>query len=79
MVDGADVAAIDKAVDEAVKKKNGHPSMIVLDTVKGNGVSCVATMENNHCIGFTNDLYLDAKKEISGQAEQLGVKIEWLK
>lgn len=38
MVDGHDVAAIDAAID-AAKTVSGKPHMIILDTVKGKGIS----------------------------------------
>ena len=30
--------------------------MIVLDTVKGAGISCIEEIENNHCIGLPQEL-----------------------
>jgi len=38
-VDGHDVAAISDAIKQAKAARNGKPSMIVLDTIKGKGVS----------------------------------------
>lgn len=40
-VDGHDVAAIAAAIDEAKARKNGKPTMICLETVKGKGVSFI--------------------------------------
>lgn len=77
-VDGTNVNQIKKAVDDAVNHKNGKPSMIILDTIKGQGVTCVSSMKNNHCIGFGQELYKQSKEELESQAEQLGVNIKWL-
>ena len=38
-VDGHDVAVISDAIKQAKSAGNGKPSMIVLDTIKGKGVS----------------------------------------
>ncbi|HWQ78354.1 MAG TPA: transketolase [Anaerovoracaceae bacterium] len=48
-VDGHNVEEISKAITAAKKKNNGKPSMIVLDTVKGKGVSFIeAQCTANH-------------------------------
>lgn len=39
--DGNDTDAIDKAIEQAKNSKNGKPKMIILNTVKGKGVSFV--------------------------------------
>lgn len=77
-IDGRSVRRIDKAVNDAVNCKNEKPTMIILDTIKGQGIDCVASMKNNHCIGFGQELYAQSKKELEKQAEQLGVDIKWL-
>jgi len=47
-VDGHDVDAIDSAITDA-KSKKGKPSMIILNTLKGKGVSFLeAKWQNNH-------------------------------
>jgi transketolase len=46
-VNGHDPAAIDAAIVEA-KKQNERPSMIVLDTIKGNGWSEIAGTTGSH-------------------------------
>lgn len=77
-VDGSSVSQIEQAVGHAVNHKNGKPTMIILDTVKGQGVACVSSMKNNHCIGFGQGLYQQSKEELEKQAEQLGVNVKWL-
>lgn len=54
-INGQDVAEIWQAVENA-KKESGRPSCIVLNTVKGAGVSCVEEIEYNHHIVLEGDL-----------------------
>lgn len=75
LVDGSSVAAISAAVKRAVEEPDGRPSMIVLDTVKGAGVPCVAEMSNNHCIAFPKKLYEESMASLRKQAEELGVEL----
>lgn len=77
-VDGSDVMQIKESIGKAIADRNGKPSMIILDTVKGQGISCICDMENNHCIGFGQELYEKSAEELENQAVQLGVKIRWL-
>lgn len=78
-VDGGNVIEIQQAIQQAVNEKNGKPTMIILNTVKGNGVKCVSDLANNHCIGINAQMYETAKVELDRQAKELGVEIEWLK
>ena len=78
LIDGSSVTQINETVGNAIEYKNGKPTMIILDTIKGYGVSCVSSIKNNHCIGFSQNLYLQAKGELETQAEQLGVNLKWL-
>lgn len=48
-VDGSDVAQIYEAI-QAAKAVKGHPSVIVLDTIKGQGVKFVEDIMMNHHI-----------------------------
>lgn len=75
LVNGADVMAISKVIRNAVENPNGKPSMIVLDTIKGAGVPCVANMDNNHCIGFPDYLLQNSLDSLKDQAAELGVEI----
>ena len=50
-VDGHDVGAVDRAV-AAAKANTGRPSMIVLNTVKGNGCAFAAGVPGNHHMNF---------------------------
>lgn len=75
LIKGNDVTAIQKAVQYALENKNGKPTMIVLDTIKGAGIHCVEEIKNNHCIGFPTEMYEKAKVELFAQAEELGVKL----
>ncbi|WP_312612960.1 transketolase [Oscillibacter sp.] len=75
VVNGGDVLAIQKAVEAAVTEKNGAPTMIVLDTVKGAGVTCVSQMANNHCIGFPGALLEQAMEELIARGRALGMEV----
>lgn len=75
-VDGSNTLEIHKAVSEAVGRKDGKPSMIVLDTEKGHGISCVAELPNNHCIGFPDDMIAKATEELKKQSSELGIDFE---
>ena len=71
LVKGNDVSSIQKAVTAAVQSPNGKPTMIVLDTVKGEGAACIMQMKNNHCIGFPEELKQQVLEEFSQKAQQL--------
>ena len=75
-VKGNDVLAIQEAVQKAVEEPNGKPTMIVLDTVKGQGAHCIMDMANNHCIGFPEELEEKVRQELREQGEKLGVEVE---
>lgn len=63
-VDGHDHAAIDAAIKTA-KKQKGKPSCIVLDTVKGKGVSFYETMGLGvHSTNVSDEQYELALKEL---------------
>lgn len=60
-VNGADVEAIDKAVNEKVE---GAPKCIVLDTIKGQGVKYFEELKANHHIRFNDEMKEILKVEI---------------
>lgn len=63
-VDGHDHAAIDAAIKTA-KKQKGKPSCIVLDTVKGKGVSFYETMGLGvHSTNVSDEQYAKALEEL---------------
>lgn len=74
-VQGTDVIAIQAAVQNAVEHPNGKPTMIVLDTVKGQGATCIMEMANNHCIGFPDALREQVMEELREQGAKLGVEV----
>lgn len=60
------------AIIESIKNvKNGmsegKPSVIILDTVKGAGISYIEEIENNHCIGVPNDLAKKCIEELANK------------
>ncbi|MBO5011676.1 MAG: transketolase [Elusimicrobiaceae bacterium] len=71
LVKGNDVTSIQKAVSYALNNPNGKPSMIILDTVKGEGAECIARLSNNHCIGFPEELQRQVQQELDEKARQL--------
>lgn len=69
-VDGHDVAAIDQAIERA-KEQKGKPSMIVLDTVKGNGWSKSENQIGSHSRGFTAAEKQEAIAEMEAEIERI--------
>lgn len=62
-VNGSDLSAIDHAVEKARNLK-GAPSVIVLDTIKGQGIPCIENMANNHHITIDAKLKAELEKEL---------------
>lgn len=75
-VKGTDVEAIQAAVNGYIQNPNGKPSMIVLDTVKGQGAQCIMSMANNHCIGFPDELKNKVMEELREQGKNLGMEVK---
>lgn len=74
-VKGNDVTAIQNVLLQAYNSRNGKPSMIILDTVKGEGSKIIMEMTNNHCIAFSDELKVKVLSELNRQAFELGIKI----
>ncbi len=55
VVNGNDVVAIDKAIDQAKQRVN-QPSVIILNTTKGQGLPFVEAMASNHHIAIDEDI-----------------------
>ncbi len=55
-VKGRDIGGLRDKIHEIFEHPNGRPSMLLLDTVKGAGITCVEALENNHCIGVPEKL-----------------------
>lgn len=67
VVDGHDVEAIFTAIEEA-KKSTDRPSMIILDTMKGRGVSFIeGAKEQNHHMDISEEQKLQALSELEQQ------------
>lgn len=58
-VDGHDVDAISKAIDNA-KKIKGKPSMIILDTIKGKGAYFCENMVASHNMNISEEMWKKA-------------------
>lgn len=76
LVKGDDVTSIQNAVLSAITNRCKKPTMIVLDTVKGQGLECISRMNNNHCIGFSDELKSEAMSELCERGKQLDMKVE---
>lgn len=63
-IDGHDCEAIGRAIDQA-KAEKGQPSMIILDTVKGRGLSFAEEAGvANHSMSITAEQYAQGMKEL---------------
>jgi len=69
-VKGNDIAAIYNAI-QAAKAAVGKPSVIVLDTVKGQGYPFVELQESNHHLRFSEQDHLSAEAEIKALEAKL--------
>ncbi len=58
-VDGHDIGAVQDAVEKALQN-TGSPSMIVMNTKKGNGCPFVMDQEFNHHVQFTKEQMAEA-------------------
>jgi len=66
-VDGHDCDAIDKAIRKAKNTKNGKPTAIILETVKGKGVKYIEALgAANHNIPMTEADLAKALAELEG-------------
>ena len=69
-IDGHNVEAIDNAVENA-KKEQERPSVIVLNTVKGNGWSSVANTVGCHSLNVGQEQMEDALAEMNKAMEEI--------
>lgn len=66
VADGHDIEEIDNAVAEA-KKNRGKPTMIILNTVKGKGVTlCENNMIGSHSMTISKEQHRHALEELKG-------------
>lgn len=70
--DGHDVAAIDAAVSKA-KTVKGKPHMIILDTVKGKGISFAEGEITNHSMTISKEMYDSEMKLLCTGGERDGL------
>lgn len=75
LVQGDNPAAIQKVLQYTVDQKNGKPTIIILDTVKGAGISAISELSNNHCIGFGDALFEKSFAELEAQGRNLCVEV----
>lgn len=65
-IDGHSIEKIVDALDEMKSQKNGKPKCIVLDTVKGKGVSYMEDVAEWHGVAPNDEEYKQAIEEITG-------------
>jgi transketolase len=65
-IDGHSMEAIVETLDEIRELKNGKPKCIVLDTVKGKGVSYMEDIADWHGVAPNDEEYSQAMEEIAG-------------
>lgn len=65
-IDGHSMEAIVETLDEIRELKNGKPKCIVLDTVKGKGVSYMEDIAEWHGVAPNDEEYKQAIEEIAG-------------
>lgn len=70
VVKGDNLSEIDLAIKNA-KRTHGVPSLIILDTIKGQGLSCIEQMTNNHHVVITEAIKEEIMKELHMIEEQL--------
>lgn len=68
-VSGCDISSIDQAIQKA-KENRLSPSVIVLDTIKGQGLKCIETMMNNHHVAITENLKNKIIKELEDMEDK---------
>ena len=69
-VNGHDVKAISDAISAAKEMKNGKPAMIVMDTVKGKGISFIeAEGAANHSMSISKEQVKLALAELNGEVQ----------
>ena len=73
-IKGTDVLAIQKAVHKAITCPNHKPTMIVLKTIKGEGIKCIMDLKNNHSIVLSDELRNQAMEELRQQAKKLDME-----
>ncbi len=69
-VDGHDIGQIIAAIDQA-KTIKGKPTLIILDTIKGKGVSFAENTPTYHNGTFDEAKYAQAKAELDAQKETI--------
>lgn len=68
VVNGHRVDEIDRAIDNA-KKLKGMPHMIIMDTVKGKGITFAENIVTNHSVTINEDQFLEAYEALNESGE----------
>lgn len=77
LVEGTNVKAIQRCIVDALDSLDDKPTMIVLQTVKGQGAKCIMEMTNNHCIGFSENIRKETICDLQEQAAKLGMEVSF--
>lgn len=70
VADGHQVSEIDRAIDNA-KKIKGVPHMIILDTIKGKGISFAENIVTNHSVTVSEEQFTQAYEALKRRGETL--------
>ena len=71
VIDGHDIEAISDAIDKAKAQKNGKPKMIILNTIKGKGVSFMENQASWHGTAPNDEQYAVAMADLEKVGEAL--------
>jgi len=74
-VNGANISEIYEAIGSLKKSKSQQPKCIVLDTIKGQGVKEIESMDKNHHLRLNEDM----KKQFEKIAETMRSEVEAVK
>lgn len=70
VIDGHDIKEIDSAIINAKNIKN-KPHMILLNTIKGKGISFAENVITNHSMAITQEMYQDAMQGLDESEKSL--------
>ncbi|KMZ54454.1 transketolase [Dorea sp. D27] len=73
-VSGSDEDAISHAIDRA-KSVEGSAACIVLDTIKGQGITYFEQMESNHSVKFNEQDFREVDAALADLAEAYGLEV----
>lgn len=66
-IDGNNIEELVNSIDNAKARKNGKPNVIIMNTIKGAGVSFIENMTSNHHITITKEQAEAGIEELRGE------------